>query len=86
LKLPIFKKKVKTILNINYDPENFPYFYAATKGYSRIKEKSIEECRKNSTLSDFDAMRTIIDMVRGQILYTDLSKLKADIEKIIKDG
>ena len=92
-KLIIFLEKVKLLLGYNNDINNPPYFSAVTKGYLRIKEKAIEKCQNKTenesipvNFTDYDGMRTVLDMIRGQILYTDTTKMVEDINKIIETG
>jgi hypothetical protein len=49
-------------------------------------EKSIGECYKNESIDVYTAMRQTSDMVRGMIIYTDIEKLKSDVDKIVKEG
>ena len=84
--MPIFEQKVKQILNIDADPNNFPYFKGYTKGYSRIKEKSIVECRKNESLNESDAMKTVVDMIRASIIYTNITKMLEDVDTMLDVG
>ena len=81
-----YTDKVKQILGYDADPDNPPYFIGVAKGYPRIMEKSIGECYKNESIDVYTAMRQTSDMVRGMIIYTDIEKLKSDVDKIVKEG